>query len=386
MNKMKKCRCCNNEIEIAPRLSYSNMPGIAQNFPDKNTLESDAGKEFDIYQCPFCGLIQILQKPVYYYKDVIRAVAVSDDMKDFRREYFKRFIAQCNLQGKKIIEIGAGCGEYMLMAAQNDIQIYGLEHLEESVLEAQKHGLHVFKGYIEDADYKIPEAPYDGFYIMNFLEHIPEPRIFLAGISSNLKADAYGLIEVPNADFIIKNKMFSEFMIDHLSYFTEKSLRLLLEISGFEVKSCEVIWKDYIISAIVKKRNLFDANAFIEYESDLLSCINEFLKEMNKKGRKVAVWGAGHQALAIMSLTDMKDKIECVIDSAEFKQNKYTPASHIPIYAPDKIKELKIGAVLVMAGSYSDEVAGILEKEYQGIHIAVLHDCRLEYLRHEGLK
>lgn len=175
---MKKCRCCNNEILVSPRLSYNNMPGMAQNFPDANTLESDKGERFDVYQCPYCGLVQILQNPVYYYKDVIRAVAVSDDMKDFRREYFKSFIERCNLQGKRIIEIGAGCGEYMLMAAQNDIQVYGLEHLEESVQKAKACGLHVFEGYIEDEDYKIPEAPYDAFYIMNFLEHIPEPRVF----------------------------------------------------------------------------------------------------------------------------------------------------------------------------------------------------------------
>lgn len=348
------------------------MPGMAQNFPDNSVLEKDKGTGFDIYQCPYCGLIQILQDPVYYYKDVIRAVAVSDDMKDFRRDYFKGFIEQCGLQGKKIVEIGAGCGEYMLMAAQNDIQLFGLEHHEESVLKARESGLCVFKGYIEDMDYKIPEAPYDGFYIMNFLEHIPEPRAFLQGIASNLKEESYGLVEVPNADFIIRNKLFSEFMIDHLSYFTKDSLRLMLESSGFEVKSCDVIWQDYILSAVIKKRTLFDADAFIKCESDLVSWINAYLKQMDAKGRKVAIWGAGHQALAIMALADLKDKIECVIDSAGFKQNRYTPASHIPIYAPDKVEELGIGAILVIAGSYTDEVCRNIKEKYNNVLVAKL--------------
>lgn len=363
----KTCRCCSSPMTIPPLLTYHNMPAVAQNFPDRDSLESDCGKTFDIFQCPYCGLVQILQEPVYYYKDVIRAAAVSDEMKDFRKDYFKRFVEDCGLQGKKVIEIGAGCGEYMLMAAQNDMQVYGLEHLRESVIKARELGLAVFEGYVEDADYKIPESPYDGFFILNFLEHVPEPREFLKGIASNLRDGAYGLVEVPNADFIMENKMFSEFMIDHLSYFTKDTLRLVLEMSGFEVKSCEVIWKDYIISAVVRKRSLFDADSFLKRESELLSRIDEFLKEMEKKGRKAAIWGAGHQALAVMAFAGLGDKIECVIDSAGFKQNRYTPASHIPVYGPEKISGLGIGAVLVIAGSYSDEVCRVIESRHKGV-------------------
>lgn len=369
---MKRCRCCANIITEKPSLSYKNMPGKAQNFPDINTVSDDKGMDIDVYQCPFCGLIQILQEPVYYYKDVIRAVAVSEDMREFRKDYFKSFVAECQLQGKKIIEIGAGSGEYMEMMAQNNVRVYGLEHLHQSVEKAKSRGLQIFEGFVEDADYKIPEAPYDGFYIMNFLEHIPLPREFMKGIAANLKREAYGIVEVPNGDFIIRNQMFSEFMLDHLAYFTKETLTLLLESSGFEIKSCQVIWKDYIISAIVKKRNKFDANSFIVKQDNLVRAINDFLDDMKKNGKKVAVWGAGHQALATIAMAEMQDKIECVIDSANFKQNKYTPATHIPIYAPDKIDELDIGVILVMAGSYSDEVCRMIRTKYENIVIKTI--------------
>lgn len=373
--KIKLCRCCSSQITAPPLLTYNNMPGIAQNFPDENSLDADQGITFAIYQCQDCGLLQIVQEPVYYYKDVIRAIAVSEDMKSFRSRYFADFVRSCGLRGKKIIEIGAGAGEYMQIMAENDVQVYGLEHRRESVMKAQDHGLRVFEGYIENSSYKIPQAPYDGFYIMNFLEHIPDPKAFLKGIAFNLADGAYGLVEVPNTDFILENKMFSEFMLDHLSYFTKNTLRVMLETSGFEVLSCQVVWNDYILSAIVRKRKYLDVSSFETHESKLILWLNGYLDEMHANGRKVAIWGAGHQALAIMALADLKDKVECVIDSAAFKQNKYTPASHIPIYGPDKIRELGIGAILVMAGSYSDEVCAVIQKNYQDVWVKKLEEA-----------
>lgn len=291
----------------------------------------------------------------------------NDEKMQMLRKYHN--VAECKLQGKRIIEIGAGCGEYMKMAAQNDVCVYGLEHLHQSVERAQNEGLHVFEGFVEDAGYRMPGAPYDGFYIMNFLEHVPEPREFVKGIAANLKQGAYGMVEVPNGDFIIKNQIFSEFMLDHLSYFTKESLTLLLELSGFEVMSCQAIWNDYIISAIVKKRGELDVASFAFQQEKMICSINDFLDDMKRMGRKVAVWGAGHQALAIMALAGMQGKIECVIDSADFKQNKYTPATHIPIYGPDKISELGIGAILVMAGSYTDKVSKIIKKTYGDVFV-----------------
>ena len=81
----KICRCCGAEIKDNPILSYSDMPGMAQNFPDETELERDHGVDLDLYQCPYCGMIQIVDEPVPYYKDVIRASAVSDEMKVYRR-------------------------------------------------------------------------------------------------------------------------------------------------------------------------------------------------------------------------------------------------------------------------------------------------------------
>lgn len=378
----KKCRCCEKVINGKPVLEYENMPGVAQNFPDKDSLKQDKGILLKIYQCQNCGLIQLTDEPVFYYKDVIRASAVSDEMKEFRSRYFKDFVDKYNLYGKKVIEIGTGKGEFLTLMEQTGVRAFGVEHCKESVKVCNKFGLKVFEGYVGQADYEIPQAPFDGFFIMNFLEHIPEPNVFLQGICNNLTDYAVGLVEVPNTDMILKNLLFSEFMLDHLMYFTKDTLIHLLEQNGFEVLECNSVWHDYCLAAVVRKRSSLDLTEFYERQKEITRQIHEFINSNAAQGRRTAVWGAGHQALAVMALADIKGEIEFVIDSAAFKQNKYTPGTHIPIFSPEilSMEKSPIGAILVMAASYSDEVACIVREKYKDITIGILRENGIEVI------
>ncbi len=356
------------------------MPGSAQGFLKLEQISQEKGIDIDIYQCPYCGLVQILGEPVPYYRDVIRATGVSAEMAAFRRAQYQEFVSDYALEGKKIIEIGVGCGEYMQFMVPAGADVYGLEHKLESVEKAVGRGLKVLQGYVEDMDYKIPEAPFAGFYSMSYLEHVPKPGIFLRGIANNLTEDAVGLVEVPNFDMMLEKQLFSEFIIDHLSYFTKDTLSRLLEANGFEVLSCESIWYDYILSAVVRKRKRLHLQGFKERQRVKQQSVDHFFSEQAAAGRKVAVWGAGHQALADLSLLNMKDKVEFIVDSADFKQNLFTPATHLPIFEPKRINT-GIRAVLIMAAGYSDEIANILKREYPEVEVsAILRENGVEYV------
>lgn len=373
------CRCCGSKINSNPILHYDDMPGAAQNFPTKEELSEDKGVKLDLFQCSYCGLIQILDEPVGYYKDVIRASAVSDEMREFRLHYFNDFVTKYSLTGKKILEVGAGRGEFLKLMNETGVKGYGVEHLQSSVDYCVKEGLPVYQGYLEDKNTKIPNAPYDGFFIMNFLEHAPNPNSFLQGIYHNLSEGAIGLIEVPNVDMILKDVMFSEFISDHLLYFTKDVLTLLLEKNGFDVIECKSVWHNYCLAAIVKKKKSISLEHFYDKLNKVSTEINAYIDKNLEKGNKVAIWGAGHQALAVIALCKIKNKIEFVVDSADFKQGKYTQGTHIEIVSPMNLLKKNIGAVIVMAASYSDEVAEIIKKEYTGIDIAILRDDGLEY-------
>jgi len=376
----RKCRVCGYRFFKEPLLRYGNMPKAAQFLPDAKSLKKDKGVNLEICQCSGCGLVQLSNEPVPYYKEVIRAVAFSEEMKSFRKKQFKSFVQKFSLKNKKVIEIGCGRGEYLSLIKQSGVDAYGLEYSGSSVKQCVKDRLKVSKGFIKNSNNKLNNAPFDAFFILNFLEHLPDPNTILRGIHNNLTDKAVGLIEVPNFDMILQNNLFSEFTSDHLFYFTQETLNRTLELNGFEIIDCKKVWHDYIISALVRKREKMDISHFYKYQAKFKKEIEEYIGRF--KDKKVAIWSAGHQALAIISLINLAGKIKYVIDSAVFKQGKYTPATHIPIVSPEAFKSDPVDAIIVMAASYSDEVAGIIRKKHgSNISVAILRDYGLEDIK-----
>lgn len=90
--KINVCRVCGQKFFDKSLLVYKNMPAVAQNFPDEKSLKSDMGIEMKVYQCSGCGLVQLSNEPVSYYKEVIRAVAFSPEMRNFRVKQFGDFV------------------------------------------------------------------------------------------------------------------------------------------------------------------------------------------------------------------------------------------------------------------------------------------------------
>lgn len=374
---ISKCRVCGNKFFQRPLLRYKNMPKAAQFFPDTRSLKSDKAVNLEVCQCSGCGLVQLSNDPVPYYKEVIRAAGFSEEMKSFRKKQFMGFVKKYSLKKKKIIEIGCGQGEYLSIMRQFARESYGLEYSEASVRQCVKNGLKVSKGFIQDSAERLKFAPFDAFFILSFLEHLPDPNSALQGIANNLREGAVGLVEVPNFDMILRKKLFSEFIGDHLFYFTRETLNTALKLNGFEVIDSKEVWREYIISAVVKKKQKLDISDFSNHQARLKKEIEGCLRSF--KNKKVAIWGAGHQALAVISLLNLADKIRYVVDSAVFKQDKFTPATHILIVSPDALKSDPVDAVIVMAASYSDEVAGIIRQRFsRNINIFILRDFGLE--------
>ena len=370
------CRVCQGKLISI--LKFLDMPKSAQNFPTVETLHLDSGEDLEVCQCSLCNLTQLNGAPVPYYREVIRSTAFSEEMGLFRDEQFKDFIETHCLEGKDILEVGCGKGEYMSLMDGCGANVYGIEHSADSVGACHQDNLNVNRCYIETANQDLGfNKKFDAFFILNFLEHLPNINEVLKGIANNLNEDAVGLVEVPNFDMILRNNLFSEFISDHLYYFTKDTLRMTLERNGFEIVECKEIWYDYIISAVVKKRTKTDVSHFRKHQETITKEIKEYISHYGSQN--VAIYGAGHQALAIIALTNIKNDIKYIVDDATFKQGKLSPATHIPIVSPKRLLSEPVKAVIIMAASYSDEVAAKVRKIVNtDIGISILRDHGIE--------
>lgn len=368
-----KCRLCSKIIESPKLYGFKNMPDSAQGLLDM-VDENDKGISYDLYQCEYCGMIQLDCEPVSYFKDVIRTTGNTKTMNTTRFDEISYFARKYNLIDLKVLEIGSGQGENLRIGKSLGLKIYGLENNKTNVDKSISFGYHTINGYPDDS-LLIEESPFDAFMCFNFLEHQPDPNLFIQGISRQLKKGAVGFVTVPDFDFIIRSNGYYEFIRDHLLYFNKDTLITLFKNNGFEILELGDSNKD-TIKIIVKKRSGFVFDDIIEKKDYLKGQIKAFFK----CHKNVAVWGASHQAFTIIQMLQISDKISFIIDSAPFKQGKYSPASHIKIVSSEEIDKSKIDGVIIIAPTYSDEIANIIKDNYPNVDVvSILNNHLIKY-------
>jgi len=361
-------------------LAYPDSPQSAQGFLDCLDQQDDV-VDLKIYQCQLCGLVQHDLPPVSYYREVIRAVAFSEEMGQYRIGQLGGWIKDYDLVTKRVLEIGCGRGEYLdLLQKAGARHVHGIEYSETSVWAARKNGFDVRTGYVS-ANFVSPwNEKFDAFTIFSFMEHWPDLNGSLRALQAMLNDEAHGLIEVPNFEFVVANGLYSEFTADHIFYFDRQTLRAVLEFNGFELISIEPIWHDYILSAQVRKRTPLKTAGFKTKQQRIVEQLQKFVSRFEPKD--VVVWGAGHQALAVMSLAKLQKSISHVVDSASFKQNKYTPGTRLQIKPPESLLHDLPKAIVIMAAAYSDEVARTISEKYPRIEsVAILREEAMEIIK-----
>lgn len=378
---MRKCIFCGEELCGHPMTKLVKMPEGAQIMPLEEELEKDGSVDLVIYQCKYCGLVQLDIDPIFYYKDAIRVGNTTSTMKQLRKEENERLINQYNMKDKKVIEIGCSTGEYVDMLKEYGMEAYGLEHSMRTCESAHKRGTQVINGYVTDENYVInPGTLFDGFVCYNFLEHQPQPLQFLKGIYNNLKEDGIGVITVPDFGYMLEHSGIYEVIRDHLAYYTKKSFYMILSMAGFEVDTMEIINND-TIRAFVRKRQISSMQKQADEYVGLCDDINEIVCDKKKSGSKIAVWGASHQCFTILSATDLGDEIEYIIDSAEIKQNRFSPVTHKPIVSPDYLKQHPVDMVIITAPGYAKEIHQIIiDMVDYDIQVAVLYEERVDFV------
>ena len=413
------CIACGHAL--SPLMTLDDMPASAQNIPAASELAEDHPLSLTLCQCPSCGLVQFDTEPVDYYRDVIRAGGGTRTMTRLRHEEYARLLTamqEHHIHGRRIVEVGCGRGEFLRMwqnlaedpegaaALARDqardplsgqpnaapLHLVGLEHkpslVEEANAVADKK-YRVYEGFAT-GDVRYPEGPFDAFVQFNFLEHQPDPCDMLRNIGRNLKPQALGLITVPSFEYILRYNGYYELLRDHIANYTEFTLQKLLQDCGFELLSMDLVNRD-TIEAIVRKADpdelselhysgrLIDVSALRDSYDRLSASVNAHIDHLSESHRTMAIWGASHQGFTLAATTKLGGRVEYIIDSAPFKQGRFSPASHIPIVAPDYAVAHPVDEILIVAPGYTDEIAGIIRERFdENVRILVLRTDRIE--------
>lgn len=356
---MKKCIVCGAELFQEPLYICNDMPSESQNLPQIQDLEEDRAIDYRLCQCSGCGLVQFDCEPVSYYLDSTRAGERCELLINMRQTQYKHIIEKYGLQGKKILEIGAGKGGFLKTLkemGEYEVKEYGIENNSEFVAFAREiEGVNVQQGNPENEDTVIQGSPFDAFLSFAYPARLKNPNSMMRLAYKNLKEGGIGLVQVPSLEHLLKAGGYYDITRDHIAYYDEATLHFLLQKNGFDILEQGEVG-DLYIYAIVKKRTPVNVKDAWKDVASLADAVKRFTSESTKNGKKLAVWCAGHFAFTVLSTTGIGRDVSYIIDNAQFKQGCYSPASHVPIFGPEHFKEEPVETILILGPIYVDEI------------------------------
>lgn len=377
---VEKCRLCAAPLEGGPGLELRRLPRGVQYFPRHEQRDADLAVDLDVYQCPYCGLIQLKGEPVIYDEGETSATVFSPAMEEHRTRQVRDFLEEFGLAGKKVIDVGCGDGHVVKILGEAGADAAGVEPSKRAKGLGECKGLRIFEGYATRSR-AIEGAPYDGFVSIHSLEHAPDPNDYLQGVWAALAPGAAGLIEVPSVEQIIERSRYYDFLADHLTYFSAETLRLVLEKNGFEVLRVERNWEggEHLV-AQVRKRKVADLGGLARQAEQLPAEFERFVESYVGRDKRVAIWGASAHAVTLLANVRTMG-IEYVVDSAVYKQGRFTPVSHLPIVGPEQLRSDPVDVVIVVAPRYNDEIVAQLTGELGfGGTVALLRGSQIEVI------
>lgn len=160
------------------------------------------------------------------------------------------------IKNGKLLEIGCATG-YFLQVARDEFgfDVFGLEpNKETSQFAREKRGLDVRTTTLEETGF--PESYFDVVYMRDVFEHIQKPKEMLQEIHRILRKGGLIVIEVPNVDGLIYKfvgkKHVCVFGLEHLNFFSDKTLKYILRKTGFETIQIKMNSLDFTSSSLIK--------------------------------------------------------------------------------------------------------------------------------------
>lgn len=151
-------------------------------------------------------------------------------------------------QNSSILEIGPGYGLQLKYLANAGYKVKGIESSKNaSSFMKNRLSLNAECSSLEDYN---DATTYDVLILNHVLEHFTDVHIAMHKITSLLKKGGHLYLRVPNHDSYDRRKLKTKwpaYLPFHISYFSKKSLKLLLTKNNFELVNIEEYVSDEIL-------------------------------------------------------------------------------------------------------------------------------------------
>ena len=378
--KEKPCPVCSaSEREVFFELS--DIPVFCNLLWKERQAALDCAKgDIKLAFCPTCGFIDnVAFEPakIDYTEDYECSLDFSPCFQSYAKSLAQDLIARHELQNKKIIEIGSGKGDFLLLLCQQGNN-YGIG-FDPTYVYRPEHDRYQVE-FIEDY-YSEKYARYQSDLIIcrHTLEHIPNPASFLTTLRSNI-GDRYKpeiFFEVPNALYTFRNLGIWDIIYEHCCYFSPVSLSNAFARCGFQVTGTKEKYSGQFLCIEAFPSNdtqnvTQSTEALTQLQNDVLTFRSKFqqkvdywkakLQEIASENQRVVLWGAGSKGVTFLNILQDQKQIEYVVDINPNKEGKFIPGTGQQIVTPNFLIDYKPDIIIVMNPIYKNEIKKMLTK------------------------
>ena len=204
------------------------------------------GHHAQIVECNNCG--HVYANPRWSGNDILEAyTAVTDDTyveeRAGRELTFQKHLRSMEKRlgeanGRSLLDVGAYIGVFVETAAAAGWQACGVEPSEWAAKMAQQQGLQVIHG-TQDAP-ELAGKQFDVVTMWDVIEHVADPSAEIAKAFNLLEPGGWLVVHTMDIDSLMARIMKGRWpwlMDMHIHYFSQKTLRQMIEANGFEVVS-----------------------------------------------------------------------------------------------------------------------------------------------------
>ena len=341
-----------------------------------------------VFVCDQCMLVQLHEyvSPADIFTEYAYFSSYADSWVQHAKLYTDMVISRLRLTPRSfVVELASNDGYLLQHFVAKGIPVLGIEPAANvaEVAKIKKIPTWVkFFGQGTAGELVAERGKADLVLGNNVLAQVPDINDFVAGIKILLASHGTVIIEFPHLMRLMEENQFDTIYHEHFFYFSLMSVERVFAAHGltlFDVEElpthggslriygchegdkAQPMTERYRELMRREKAAGFDRletyALFAEQVKETKRKLLEFLIEAKRKGKTVVGYGAPGKGNTLLNYCGIRsDFVDFTVDRNIYKQGKYLPGTHIPIFAPEKIRETRPDYVLILPWNFKDEI------------------------------
>ena len=223
----------------------STLTNLTPNADDFRCTSAAYGVHPPIVRCNVCGLVyanprwdsnvvrdsySVVEDQTYVEEREGRVLTFSRNLKPLEA------LIGPNSKTRRLLDVGCHIGVMVELAQQRGWDAWGVEPSTWAAEQARARGLHVITGTLDSAE--VPSDYFDVVTMWDVIEHLTDPAAELCNVHRVLKPGgifAIHTIDIESWFARLMGKRWPWLMEMHLYYFSPRTLRKMLEQTGYRV-------------------------------------------------------------------------------------------------------------------------------------------------------